>query len=145
MNTSFDKDDKKVKVIADVTVFHEGKILMVKYSDKNKYDHHSGWFLPDDLVSHGEHPEDAASRILNEQLGLKDIIPVNDHVESFTGNDGSWHLVFHFKYKAENLPDVVKSDNVEILKWFSLDALPPKEEVAHHGWALYTLAEMNLK
>ena len=58
-------EEKKVKIIADVTLLQEGKVLMVKYSDKNKYDHQSGWFLPDDLVSHGEHPEDAASRILS--------------------------------------------------------------------------------
>jgi len=138
-------ENKKVKIIADVTLLQEGKVLMVKYSDKNKYDHQSGWFLPDDLVSHGEHPEDAASRILNEQLGIIDSAPVFDHIESFTGNDGSWHLVFHFKYKAENLPDVVNSEDVDSMEWFSLNALPPKEEVAHHGWALYTLAEMNIK
>ena len=144
MNSSINIDDKKIKIIADVTVLHDEKVLMVKYSDKNKYDHQSGWFLPDDIVSHGEHHEDATSRIMDEQLGLKDVIPIQDHIESFTGNDGSWHLVFHFKYKAENLADVVKSDDVDSIQWYSLNALPPKEEVAHHGWALYTLAEMNL-
>lgn len=137
-------EDKKIKIIADVTIIHKGKVLLVKYSDTNKYDHQSGWFLPDDLVSHGEHPEDAAARILMEQLGLNEVVPAIDHIESFTGNDGSWHLIIHFKFIADELPSAEISPEIEKMEWFPLTALPPKEEVAHHGWALYTLAEMNL-
>ena len=34
------------KLIADVCLLNDSKVLLVKYSDTNKYDHQSGWFLP---------------------------------------------------------------------------------------------------
>ena len=106
----------KHKLIADVSLFTKKNILLIKYNDANKYDHQSGWFLPDDLLLDFEHPEDAAVRILKEQLNLSEIIPVLNHVESFKGNDSSWHLVFHYKaelsakeqYLRENLSQVIK-------------------------------------
>jgi len=132
----------KISLIADVLLIAEDKVLMVKYKDKNKYDHQSGWFLPDDLIKEFNHPDDEAIRILNEQLGLSNINPKLDHIESFKGNDKSWHLVFHYKAILPNAPDITKSDEVEEFKWFDLKNLPDKNEVAHHGWALHTIREM---
>ncbi len=40
-------------LIADVALLSEGKVLLVRYKDANKYDHHKGWFLPMD----GVHPK----------------------------------------------------------------------------------------
>ena len=135
--------DIKYKLIADVALISEGSVLLVKYKDKNKYDHQPGWFLPDDLLQDFEHPEDAAVRILHEQLKLSNINPKLDHIESFKGRDSSWHLAFHFKAEIAEVPDIVKSDEVKIFDWFDLSELPEKEEVAHHGWALYTLKTIN--
>jgi len=128
-----------VKLVADITVLNNNNVMLVKYSDKNKYDHQSGWFLPDDLVNFGEDPDDAAIRILNEQLSIGNAKVSLDHVETFTGNDKSWHIVFHYICRTAEIPDIKKSDDVEIFKWFPLNKLPPKEETAHHGWALYTI------
>lgn len=128
-----------VKLVADITVLNNNNVMLVKYSDKNKYDHQSGWFLPDDLVNFGEDPDDAAIRILNEQLSIGKAKVSLDHVETFTGNDKSWHIVFHYICRTAEIPDIKKSDDVEIFKWFPLNKLPPKEETAHHGWALYTI------
>lgn len=128
-----------VKLVADITVLNNDNVMLVKYSDKNKYDHQSGWFLPDDLVNFGEDPDDAAIRILNEQLSIGKAKVSLDHVETFTGNDKSWHIVFHYICRTAEIPDIKKSDDVEIFKWFPLNKLPPKEETAHHGWALYTI------
>jgi len=130
------------KLIADIILIAENEVLMVKYKDKNKYDHQSGWFLPDDLINEFEHPDDAAIRILHEQLKLVNINPKLDHMESFKGNDRSWHLVFHYKAILPDAPDIVKSEEIERLNWFGLKNLPAKEEVAYHGWALYTIKEM---
>ncbi|MBS1517094.1 MAG: NUDIX hydrolase [Bacteroidetes bacterium] len=138
-------DNEVVKLIADVTVFHRDKVLLLKYSDTNKYDHQDGWFLPDDLVPFGMHPEDKAAEIMSEQLGIKGVAPKIDHIESFTGNDGSWHLVFHFRYISAKIPELKPSQDIKTVKWFSLKELPPKKEVAHHGWALYTILSMTVK
>ncbi len=132
----------KCKLIADIAILAEGDVLLVKYKDKNKYDHQKGWFLPDDLLKDFEHPDDAAIRILHEQLKISDVNVQFDHIESFKGNDKSWHLVFHYKIELPKAPDVTADENIEFYDWFDLDKLPDKNEVAHHGWALYTLEEI---
>ena len=132
----------KYKLIADVSLFTKKNILLIKYNDANKYDHQSGWFLPDDLLLDFEHPEDAAVRILKEQLNLSEIIPVLNHVESFKGNDSSWHLVFHYKAELSAIPEINFSEDVNSIQWFEINKLPEKNDVAHHGWALYTIDEI---
>lgn len=170
-------ENKAVKLIADVALFSGGKAsdgktpraktLLVKYTDTNKYDLQKGWFIPDDAVSHGEHPDEAAVRILKEQLGVEGITPILAFIESFTGGDKSWHLVFHYFIKTDEregisfaelsemkdkMKDITRKDKKEIvlnpceeiaeLKWFSVDAMPDRKEVAHGGWASFTIEEI---
>lgn len=131
------------KLICDVTIISADKVLLVKYKDENKYDHQSGWFLPDDLLKDFEHPEDAALRILEEQTGIKDLNPELAFIESFKGADQSWHLVFHYKAESAEEPVIIAQEEIKDAKWFGLKDLPDKKEVAHHGWALYTIAGIN--
>jgi ADP-ribose pyrophosphatase YjhB (NUDIX family) len=130
------------KLIADVAVIAEDQVLMVRYSDGNKYDHQNGWFLPDDLLKHVEHPEDAAKRLLADQVGIEAQNLFLSHVESFQGNDGTWHLAFHFVIQFEKLPDIDMSKDIDSFDWFYLDQLPARADVAHHGWALNTIREI---
>ena len=134
--------NQPVKLVADITILSDGKVLLVKYTDTNKYDHQSGWFIPDDLVAYGEHPEDAVMRMAKEQLALEDLKPELAFIESFTGNDKSWHLVFHYKAKIGDISLINSSADVLESEWFGKDSLPDAKEVAHHGWALYTLDEI---
>lgn len=129
----------RVKLIADVALFAEGEVLLLKYSDVEKYDHQTGWFLPDDSLKEFEHPDDAAIRILHGQLKIVNVQVQLDNIESFQGNDKTWHLVFHYKSKFPEAPDIIQGDNVEFYDWFPLNNLPDKNEVAHHGWALTTI------
>lgn len=127
------------KLITDITLLSGGKTLLVKYINSNKYDHQKGWFLPDDEIMEFEDPDDSAKRILKEQLGLENINPVISFVESFQGNDKSWHIIFHYKTEIEGTPELKPSEDIESCKWFDLNILPDKKEVAHHGWAVYTI------
>ncbi len=129
-------DCKLHKLVVDVALLAEEKILLVKYRETNKYDHQAGWFLPDDAMAHLEHPDQAAKRILKEQLNLSVSNLSLNHIESFKGNDGSWHLVFHYMAKLDKIPMLTPSNDLEAAEWFALDKLPPRNEVAHHGWAL---------
>ena len=89
-------DNQQIKLVADAALIHNNKVLLVTYIDTNKYDHQKGWFIPDDLVNYDEHPEEAAIRILNEQIGyITDNLSLS-HIESFIGGDKSWHLIFHY-------------------------------------------------
>lgn len=129
-------------LIADVAVFTNDRVLLVKYTDVNTYDHQAGWFLPDDGLRHLEHPEAGARRIMREQLGLTVPRPVLGTIESFRGNDGSWHLAFHHKMTFDASPPIRPSKDLLAAEWFALSKLPPKSEVAHRGWALSTIRKL---
>ena len=128
------------KLIADVAPLSGGKVLLVRYRDTAKYDGQGGWFLPDDFLRHGEHPREAARRILREQAGIDADGVALRHVESF--GDGAWHLIFHHAVELPRPVPPVPGENVADARWFPLGSLPPKQDVAHDGWALDVLREI---
>jgi len=128
------------KLVADVALLAEGEVLLVRYADTAKYDGQKGWFLPDDFLAHGEHPEDAARRIVEEQAGVEVASPRLGEIESF-GN-GAWHLVFHYVAALDETVQVEPHGNVAEAAWFRLGALPRESETAHHGWPLEVLGRV---
>jgi ADP-ribose pyrophosphatase YjhB (NUDIX family) len=130
----------QVKLVADVLLRAEDRVLLVRYAHPEKYDGQHGWFLPDDFVQHGEHPADAATRILADQLGLADVALALDHIESFDGDD--WHLIFHFRGELARAAPALISSAVAEARWFDLRELPPRDDVAHDGWALDLIGRM---
>jgi ADP-ribose pyrophosphatase YjhB (NUDIX family) len=124
-----------VKLVADIAVIASGRVLLVRYEDTSKYDGQAGWFLPDDFLRNLEHPDDAARRILKDQIGIESAVRLAE-IESF-GN-GTWHLVFHYLAELSNA-EASAGENVADAEWFSLDDLPPADEFAHHGWGLDVL------
>ncbi|MBZ0202149.1 MAG: NUDIX hydrolase [Ignavibacteria bacterium] len=135
-------ENQKIKLVADIALINKDKVLLVKYKDSNKYDHQKGWFLPDDLVRFNELPEDAARRILSEQAGYITANLTLGFMESFVGNDGSWHLVFHYYQIIDALPKMLPSGDVDSYQWFESYKMPDAKEVAHHGWALDTVEQI---
>jgi len=129
-------------LICDVAVLAHGCVLLVRYRDLAKYDDEGGWFLPDDVLHHFEHPTRAAERIAREQLGLNLDDPSLGLIESFRGNDGTWHLSFHHLAELPSAPDLQPAAGVAAAEWFPLDGLPPRSDVAHHGWALSVLKKL---
>ncbi len=127
------------KLVADVALIAEGRVLLVRYADPSRYDGQRGWFLPDDFLAHGEHPEDAARRIVEEQSGRSAPALRLFQIESFGGQKTAWHLVFHYRGELDAAAPVEPAGNVAEAEWFPLDDLPPASEVAHHGWALEVL------
>lgn len=129
-------------LICDVAVLANGSVLLVRYKDVEKYDGEAGWFLPDDVLREFEHPSKAATRIAREQLRLElDDVRLG-LIESFRGNDRSWHLSFHHVAELPAIPELQPSGDLAAAEWFALDALPPRSEVAHRGWALNVLKQM---
>src|ERR1700694_4469338 len=131
----------RLKLVADVALFSGDRVLLVKYNDTRRYDQQAGWFLPDDYMPRLEPPEDAALRILKDQVGLDTVRVDLRFIESFEGNR-AWHLVFHF---AGTLPDgssPAAGTNTAAMEWFSADHLPDRANVAHQGWARGVLASL---
>ncbi|TLZ69031.1 MAG: NUDIX domain-containing protein [Methanobacteriota archaeon] len=140
--STIDEECRIHTLVADVAIIAQGQVLLVRYRDSAKYDHETGWFLPDDELQYLEHPERAGTRIVKEQLGLSDVKARLDHIESFKGNSGAWHMSFHSKAEMERKPRLRPSNDLAVAEWFDLGKLPPRDEVAHHGWALHTLETM---
>ena len=130
------------KLISDITILSGNKTLLVKYKDGNKYDHQTGWFIPDDQLLNLEDPDDSAKRILKEQLSITNCEVKISFIESFQGNDRSWHIIFHYRTDLNSAAEIKPSVEIETYEWFDLNELPDKKDVAHHGWALYTLKEI---
>jgi ADP-ribose pyrophosphatase YjhB (NUDIX family) len=131
-------------LISDVAVVAEGRVLLVRYADVAKYDDEPGWFLPDDVLRDLEHPTRTAKRIAKDQLGLELNEVRLDHIQSFRGNDGGWHMSFHHLSELPSVPVLSPSPDLTEAEWFPLDQLPPRAEVAHNGWALTILRKMAL-
>jgi ADP-ribose pyrophosphatase YjhB (NUDIX family) len=130
------------KLVADVAVLSDNLVLLVRYRDVRKYDNQVGWFLPDDYLVHGEHPDAAAERILWEQIGLRPKALRLAFLESFGGHGEPWHLVFHYAVRMKRRPATVSGANVVASHWFNVRDLPPRGELAHGGWTADVLAEV---
>ena len=128
------------KLVADVALLADDRVLLVRYADVSRYDGQRGWFLPDDYLAHLEHPDDAARRILREQAQVDAPELRLAEIESF-GN-GAWHLIFHYVARLDAPAPVEPHANVAAAEWFPLDALPPAAEVAHEGWGLEVLGRV---
>jgi ADP-ribose pyrophosphatase YjhB (NUDIX family) len=128
------------RLVADVCLVAGGNVLLTRYKNVKRYDGQAGWFLPDDLIRHMEHPDDAARRILSEQLEIAVPTLTLNHIESF-GN-GRWHLVFHYRADLDSPVELRPSLEVTDASWFQLNQLPEASDVAHGGWALELIARM---
>jgi len=131
------------KLVADVAMFADDRVLLVRYKDAGRYDGQHGWFLPDDYLGHGEHPDEAAKRIAKEQTGRNLPNAELSHIESF-GN-GAWHLIFHYRADVKRADAVAPRGNVAAADWFALSKLPKRDDVAHHGWAIDVVRTLRKK
>ena len=127
-------------LVSHVAVLHHSSALLVKYREMP--DGQNGWFLPNDDLKHVEHPEDGAKRILREQVGIQPSTLKLAQIESFVGNNKSWHLIFD--YLAFPLSTKInKGPNILEAGWFEIDKLPPASAFAHHGWGHSTLVKLS--
>jgi ADP-ribose pyrophosphatase YjhB (NUDIX family) len=125
-------------LVTHIAVLHHSSALLVKYG--TGHDNQKGWFLPNDDLRHLEHPEQAAKRILREHLGINEASLKLVEIESFVGNNATWHLIFDYLAFPRTMalatgPMVLES------KWFEIDKLPPIEDFAHHGWGRSVLSK----
>jgi len=121
----------KHTLVTHIAVLHHSSALLVKYS--TGHDGQPGWFLPNDDLHHLEHPDQAAKRILKEHVGVEDATLKLVEIESFVGNNETWHLIFDYLAFPRTMK-VSTGPTVSDAKWFEIDKLPSAEEFAHHGW-----------
>ena len=125
-------------LVVQVAPLHHSSALLVTY--RISPDKQQGWFLPNDDLHHLEHPEQAAKRILKEQAGIADATLKLAEIESFMGNNQTWHLVFDYLAFTRTM-STTPGNAVAELKWFEIDKLPPPEDFAHHAWGRAVLVK----
>src|SRR6059036_722498 len=115
-------------LVAHVAALHHSSALLLKYR------------VGPDNLHHLEHPEQAARRILKEQAGIDDATLKLAEIESFVGNNQTWHLIFDYLAFTRTM-STSPGKAVAELRWFEIDKLPPAEDFAHHGWGRAVLVK----
>ena len=128
----------KHTLVSHIAVLHHSSALLVKY--KAGPDGQQGWFLPNDDLHHLEHPDQAAKRVLKEQVGIEDSTVKLAEIESFVGNNETWHLIFDYLAFPRTM-NLTPGKTIAEAKWFEIDKLPPAENFAHHGWGRTVLVK----
>lgn len=61
-------------------------------------------------------------------------------IESFAGNDESWHLIFDYLAFPRSM-NVTPGRIVQESEWFEIGKLPAAGDFAHHGWGRSVLVK----
>jgi ADP-ribose pyrophosphatase YjhB (NUDIX family) len=131
------------KLVADVLICVNGTILLVRYKEIKKHDDQGDWFLPNTDIKFGEHPSEAAMRILLEQFHNYMGNATLSYIESHGGRDVTpWRLLFHHKVELDHSPTITCSSEVRDYKWFAWSNLPPRLAIAHGGPAIDVIREI---
>ena len=125
-------------LVVHVAPLHHSSALLVKY--KVSPDSQHGWFLPNDDLHRLEHPDQAAKRVLREQVGIEEATLKLAEIESFVGDNQTWHLIFDYLAFSRTMK-VSKGPAISEAKWFEIEQLPPVDEFAHHGWGRTVLVK----
>ena len=75
---------------------------------------------------------------MKDHVGLDDVTLKLVEIESFAGNNGSWHLVFDYLAFPRRMK-ISAGPMTSEAKWFEIDKIPSAEEFAHHGWGKFVL------
>ena len=77
---------------------------------------------------------------MKEQAGIDGATLKLAEIESFMGNNQTWHLIFDYLAFARTM-NTKPGSTVAELRWFEIDKLPPAEDFAHHGWGRTVLVK----
>ena len=128
----------KHTLVSHIAVLHHSSALLVRY--KVGPDGQQGWFLPNDDLHHLEHPDQAAKRVLKEQVGIEEATLKLAEIESFVGNNETWHLIFDYLAFPRTM-NLAPGRTIAEARWFEIGKLPPAEDFAHHGWGRTVLVK----
>lgn len=110
---------------ADVLMVRDGKVLLIERKNPPE-----GWALPGGFIDYGESAEQAATRELEEETGLRCTHLTLFGVYSAPGRDPRFHtLTVVYLGVAEG--ELRAGDDAADAKWFDLRELPDKIAFDH--------------
>jgi ADP-ribose pyrophosphatase YjhB (NUDIX family) len=124
--------DASAPTASAVLVDDAGRVLLARRAFEPE---HGKWDLPGGFLEAGEHPLDGLRRELHEETGLA-VEPVEllGIWMDVYGNAGAATLNLYWLCRADGEPSA--ADDIDEVRWFSADALPPPEELAFRANAL---------
>ena len=149
MITCYFEDSKKPvylrHVVVDMIVVDKNQILLVKRGPK--YLESNKWALPGGFLNQGETTQQAAIREVKEETGYQtkilELFRINDNPKrprELKRNN------IAFIYLMKPLKKVGESDHeIKTAKWFDLDKLPPKNQIAFDHLKIIKLYKQHLK
>lgn len=120
---------QSVPAVSALAVDGEGRILLARRA----YEPDAGlWDLPGGFLEEGEHPLEGLRRELLEEAGVE--IDTGEFLGAFLDTYGEGPLVtsvLNLVWEGQVVAgEPTPADDVSELRWFSLDELPPPEELA---------------
>ena len=117
------------QVISNLVVRNrDGAVLFVRYAPENEK-----WWLPGGDVEPFTHPDDTATRVLEDIGGIEAADCRLSYVESFRGRRG-WHLVFNYDVHVAGEPT-----GPHQAQWFQTDRMP---RTVHGNWEKGVVAQV---
>jgi len=103
----------------------------------------SRWRLPATHLKFDEHPDDAARRVLEKQLGLRSynlsLLEIQSHTGESTIYPGETHWDICFVYKAETSEEARPTEYFSELIYMEIDKIGPDDLGSGHGWVIESL------
>ncbi|CAN5468078.1 NUDIX hydrolase [soil metagenome] len=106
--------DKFTVSVAAVITNEEGKVLLLEHVFRPA----SGWGIPGGFVEHGEQPEKAIRREIEEETGLS-----LENIEFYRARILKKHVEFIFEAQTKGAGEV-RSREILTVEWFVRDDLP---------------------
>jgi 8-oxo-dGTP diphosphatase len=131
-------------VVVDMLVVDKGKILLVKRA--GKYLEPNKWALPGGFVQRDETTAQAAMREIKEETGYQTKIIGLFRLIDTPHRPKEDRQNVSFVYLLQPLKKVGGSDHeIDRIKWFDLDRLPPRNQIAFDHFDNLKLYRRHLK
>jgi hypothetical protein len=127
---SVEADEGTLKLIVVLGVRRRSRLLVVQYEVAPNPDK-TGWWIPAHELAWGGDPYALAAAEV-DGLGYARAAPRLMDVESFTLDQGHWHVITHYVLDVES--DPVPGPNIREWRWCDALDLPDAASFAHKRW-----------
>lgn len=117
--------------VAGVITDEQGKVLLLEHVFRPA----SGWGIPGGFVGHGEQPEEALRRELDEETGLE-----LENVRLFRARILKSHVEFIFEATAKGTAEV-RSREILKVEWFRPEEMPEEMSAVQKATVREVLAK----